>query len=421
MMPAIICIIGLCVLSTVTVQSLLVAANLHKPTQVAVQPKSVPKVIQKPVTSQTKKPSTTSTGKSTSKPAPKPVPAVKKPTPPPPPPPSLPAVAGKTTSYSLGVLVLKYFPLTSNGQNINIKVTGDVGDSYSYIRQKTTDIDNNLLKYLPKATQYLGYKYGGDKPSLTYHIVATHEYKTAVPINSILHAGYVTYPDYPGIMSSQNICSYVDTRGVHEVWMWAYQGPNQPSKNNQPYLGIEESKMSGPHGDISNSFRWDDMPHCKHTYVVYTFNYGRGTAEAIHSWGHQIESEMSAVDSNLFSKFQGPNYPQALKVTGRCGSVHNPPNAVTEYDWSNASPWKSDCEDWNPNGIGTTTMISCKIWGCSDISDTNNSQLNYMVWMWQHLPGMNNTKTYQGKQLRNWWDIHGEFDTVMSSSKRLTL
>lgn len=64
-------------------------------------------------------------------PAPKPKPA---PAPAPPPvytpPPILPAVAGKNTSYNLGVLVIKYFPLTANGQNIDISVTGDIGDPY---------------------------------------------------------------------------------------------------------------------------------------------------------------------------------------------------------------------------------------------------------------------------------------------------
>ena len=334
--------------------------------------------------------------------------------------PQLPAVAGKDTSYNLGILVIKYFPLTSDGQSIDMTVTGDIGGSYASVRQHTVDITNGLLTFLPKATRYLGYKYGGDQPAINYRVVATLEHTAAVPIDATIHSGHPTYPDYYGIMSSHNICGYVDGQGVHEVWLFAYQGPNKPGQN-YPYLDIEESKMSGPFGDISNSYRWDDMPHCNHTYVVYTFNDGRGTAEAMHSWGHQIESEMNAVDSNLFGLFQGPSHPQTLGVAGRCGSVHNPPNARFEYDWANPTPQLSDCEDWQPDSLGATTQISCAVWGCNDISDTNNAQLNYMVWMWQNLPGRNNTKAYQGKSLRNWWDVHGDFDTVMGSSRRLTL
>ncbi|HEU4965945.1 MAG TPA: hypothetical protein VFT53_00500 [Candidatus Saccharimonadales bacterium] len=345
--------------------------------------------------------------------------AAPQPSPSPAPLPTLPAVAGKDTSYSLGVLVLKYFPLSNGGQNIDIGVTGDVGGSYASIRQHTVDITNNLLVDLPKATEYLGYNHN-DPPALTYHVVNTIEHDTAVPINGTLHPGFTSYPDYYGVMSSNNICSYVDGQGVREVWLFAYQGPNKPGTN-QPYLYIEESKMAGPYGDISNSYEWNDMPVCRHTYVVYTFNYGRGAAEAMHSWGHQIEAEMKTVNSTLFELFQGPNWPQALGTTGRCGSVHNPPNARYEYDWANPTPQTSDCEDWNPGGLGATTPISCAVWGCNDISDANNPQLNWQIWMWQNLPGRNNTKAYQGKQLRNWWDVHGNFDAVMGGSKRLTL
>lgn len=334
-----------------------------------------------------------------------------------PPPASLPAVSGKNTSYNLGVLVLKYFPLTSNGQNIDIKVTGDVGDPYPTIRQDTIDMTNNLLAFLPKATTYLANSYPGDKPSLNYHVVATKEYTQAVPIKG--RTDRPTYPDYNLMMAQQNICNYVDNQGVHEVWIWAYQGPSKPGTS-YPYLGIDESKMSSPYGDISNSLRYNDMPVCNHTYVVYTFNYGRGTAEAIHSWGHQIEAELGNIDSTLFSLFQGPNYPPNLNKTGRCGSVHNPPNARSEYDWTNHSSWLSDCNDWDPNGKGATQYIDCTIWHCDGTSDTDNAQLNWQVWMWQHLPGMNNTKTYGGKQLRNWWDVHGNFDSVMGNSRRLT-
>jgi hypothetical protein len=83
---------------------------------------------------------------------------------------------------------------------------------------------------------------------------------------------------------AHNICNFVDNKNVKEVWLFAYQG--FPSK-----LGVMESKMSGPHGDISNSNKANEMPLCKHTYIVYTFNYGRTIAEAVEVWGHQLEAE----------------------------------------------------------------------------------------------------------------------------------
>lgn len=318
--------------------------------------------------------------------------------------------------YNFKVFVLKYFPLTADGQTIDTNYTGDVGDSYTTIRQRTVDVTNNLVADLSRATKYKGYLNPNAQPSLTYQVIKTNEYTQPVPIQN----NGTRRPDFAAILGPHDICNLVDNQGVREIWLWAYQGPNYPGTN-VPYLNISESKMAGPFGDISNSTRLNDLPVCQNTYRLYTFNYGRGTSEAMESWGHQIESELDAVDTNnLFrSKFQGPNYPQTLAVNGRCGSVHNPPNARNEYDRNNPTPQMSDCLNWSPDGLGTLTKISCTNWQCTDVSDADNTSLDYMIWNWQNLPGLNNTLTYQGRNLRNWWDIHGNFDVVMRSTHTL--
>lgn len=323
------------------------------------------------------------------------------------------------TSYDLGVLVIKYFPLAPGGVNIDISVTGDVGESYTFIRQKTFNMTHKLKESLEKATSYLGYKNSAAQPALRYNIVDSKEYTQAVPIKP--RDVRVTYPDYNKVMQDHNICDYVDNKNVREVWLWAYQGPNKPDTD-QPYLGIDESKMSGPQGDISNSWHFNDMPVCSHTYRVLTFNYSRGTAEAMESWGHQMEAELDAVDSGLFRvKYQGFSYPPIHGQIGRCGSVHNPPNARFEYDRENPDPWQSDCLDWNPDLQGELSNISCQMWTCVHNFDISNPGLNYQIWHWQNLPGRGNTKTYQGKNMRNWWDVHGDFDNVMAANRSLYL
>lgn len=322
-------------------------------------------------------------------------------------------------SYTMSVLVIKYFPLTADGNNIDISVTGDVGESYEVIKRRTDDVTNALRQALERASTYLGYKDSTAKPSLRYNIIDTNEYTQAVPIKP--RSGSPRHPDYNSIMAAHNICDWVDNKGIREVWLWAYQGPNQ--SDGQPYLGIAESKMAGPYGDISNSFRYNDMPVCKSSYRVYTFNYGRFTAEALESWGHQLEAEMDAVDRSFYrDKFQGSDYPQTIGTIGRCGSVHNPPNARYEYDRGNSIPNQSDCLDWNPDNLGTLSNISCQNWGCSnDDPIANNFALNYQIWLLQNMPGLGNTKTYQGKKLRNWWDVHGDFDEVMGREGNKTL
>ncbi|NUP53180.1 MAG: hypothetical protein HOW97_38545 [Catenulispora sp.] len=335
------------------------------------------------------------------------------------------------TSYSFGVLVLKYFPLTADGQNVDIHVTGDVGDSVASLRAKTDSITSNLVTDLAKGTQYHGYANPAAPASYAYHVVDTKEVDTAVPSVANPYYSppsnpYAVRPDYPRIMTGANICDYVDNRGVGEVWMYAYQGPSQ--------LQIDESKMAGPNGDVSNEWTHDALPVCSKTYTLYTFNYGRGTAEAFHSHAHQYEFELRYVDDQEYSDgghlfndlFEGDNYPQTHGVTGRCGSVHNPPNARSEYDWSNTAPQASDCENWNPDSLGATSQIDCTVWGpanppCGYASDTDNSQLNYIVWWEQNIPGRGNTVTYRGQSLRNWWDVHGEWDVLVSQRLGLTL
>ena len=323
-------------------------------------------------------------------------------------------------SYDMNVLVIKYFPLTPDGENIDTELTG-VDASYEDTRQKTIDITNNLLVFIEEASRYLGYEDASAEPALSYSIVDTIEHEEGVPIAP--RVDRPRYPDYNGIIQSHDICNYVYEQNVREVWLWAYQFDvgNPPMQT----LQIDESKMSGPFGDISNSFRYNDMPTCNNTYRIYTFNYAPafGTFHAFESWSHQIEAELDAVDmDDIFrSKWQGPNYPQTLGVDGRCGSNHNPPNAEVEYDRANPDPHPSDCLDWDPDGLGELSDISCENWGCDDVSDTDNPHLNYQVWNWQNLPGINNDIEFQGEQLRNWWDIHGDFDNVMTNNRRLTV
>ena len=106
-------------------------------------------------------------------------------------------------------------------------------------------------------------------------------------------------------------------------------------------------------------------------------------------------------------------------MIGRCDSVHNPPNARFEYDRFDPAANQSDCLDWTPDGLGALSDISCATWGCQDRGDTDNPALNYMIWWMQNLPGRENLIRYQGRQLRNWWDVVGNWDAVMAAGPSL--
>jgi hypothetical protein len=84
------------------------------------------------------------------------------------------------TNYSLGVLVLKYIP-TADGVNIDTSVTGDVTGTVAAMRTKTDGITANLENLLSAGSAYHKYSNSSATASLTYHVVNTYEWDSAVP------------------------------------------------------------------------------------------------------------------------------------------------------------------------------------------------------------------------------------------------
>jgi len=163
----------------------------------------------------------------------------------------VPASLTPGAAYAMGVLVLKYFPLSADGQNIDVGVTGDVGDPLAAVQSRVDGITANLVEDLARGSTYRGYSDAAARSSLQYSVIDTKEFHAAVPsIPSTLNPSYPRRADYGSILRNVPICDYVDRQGVDEVWIWAYQGPHQ--------LDISESKMSGPYGDVSNSYRLND-------------------------------------------------------------------------------------------------------------------------------------------------------------------
>ena len=104
--------------------------------------------------------------------------------------------------------------------------------------------------------------------------------------------------DYNAIMKRIGISDWVEKEGVKEIWIWGYHGGK---------VGLWESNMSGPYGDISNSNRNpNDLPTMSKTYTVYHYNYQRETSEAVEDHMHQIEAIFNHIDRKWFwEKFVG--------------------------------------------------------------------------------------------------------------------
>lgn len=301
------------------------------------------------------------------------------------------------TIYNIPVLVLKYFPLKDGKLDKSIT---DADYTYSFVKEKTDRITKEVAKNLSDGTRYHGYKNSGASPSIMYTVYQAKEFLTPIPKSK----QFEPFPNHFKIFADANIniCDYVEAKGIKEVWIWMYH-----TKEISPI----ESNMAGPHGDISNSYRQADLPVCKKTYVVYEFNYTRETAEAMESYGHQIEAVFRHVDNTLFwDKFVG----RVKEEVGprRCGNIHNPPNSTFEYDRRNIRYVETDCPNWRPEGGGDKVTLNCGTWDC-DIT-------KWHVWWMQNIPGKNNDLMYNGKKMRNWWEFIGDFDKAIEKGRSFT-
>jgi hypothetical protein len=309
------------------------------------------------------------------------------------------------------VLVVKYFPV--KGDRIDQTVTGDWGETLAATRKKTTVQTKEVIRALQEGSRYHGYKDKSAKPSLVYKVVNTIEYLEPLP--TVARSGPVAaMTDYHEIMKRVGIRKWVEGKEVEEVWIWGYQGGK---------VGLWESNMSGPFGDISNSDRDPkDLPVLSKTYTVYHYNYQRGTSEAIEDHMHQIEAVLNYVDGRdrtppeqwsslvFWGKFVGSDRTNKIVHPG-CGWAHYPPNGKSDYDWGNKRFVETDIEDWKPDGMGRKQGINCDRWG--------GDSLKWFVYWMQNVPGANNGLSYKGKPLNNWWEFVGHFDAAMK--RKMTL
>lgn len=302
-------------------------------------------------------------------------------------------------AYLVPVLVISYFPVsTAGGGRISRSATGDIEGSLDVIRSHTEKTTQQVVEALESGSVYHGYKDVSAQASLRYAVLDSIEFLEPLPTWSKPGHG-VPMTDYNAIMAQVDIRSWVEERGVKEVWIWGYHGG---------VVDLWESNMSGPYGDISNSDRDPhDLPVLDRTYTVYHYNYGRGAAEAVEDHIHQIEAMLRQVDAELFwERFVGGDRGK------RCGWAHFPPNGRRDYDWANTQAVETDIEDWTPEG-GPRQWLNCQRW--------RGDHLSWFIYWMENLPGLRNGLEYRGRPLTNWWDFVGNWDEVMRERRGLTL
>jgi hypothetical protein len=195
---------------------------------------------------------------------------------------ALVAIALQQTQ-TIKVFVVSYFPVV--GDQMDKSVTGDVGGSYAELKAKTERLTQEACKALEEGSRFRGYKLPS-KPALRYEVVGRAEFKEPIPVRDKI-GDATPLLNYNAVMWRIDAKTWVEEKGVHEVWIWGYHGPN----------GLWESNMSSPYGDVSNSDRDNaDLPVFKRTYTVYHYNYGRGLGEMLENHTHQFEHLWNHVD-----------------------------------------------------------------------------------------------------------------------------
>jgi len=323
-----------------------------------------------------------------------------------------PPVSGAELPYRIPVVVVKFFPV--KGENIDVEKTGDWGKGLEFTRKKVDSTTAGLVRILGDASRYHGYKNSGTAPSLEYEIVGSYEFLDPLPTVGGIHLG-APMTDYNAIVSRIDGKEWIEKKGVKEIWVWGYHGGK---------VGLWESNMAGPFGDVSNSDRAkDDLPVFSSTFTLFHYNYQRGLSEAIEDHMHQIEALLNFVDGRdttnegqwdtllFWGKFVGSDKSHTIVRPG-CGWAHYPPNGEKDYDWGNKKYIETDIEDWKPDGTGVKQNMNCEKWNCNSLSW-------FLYWM-QNLPGYNSGLSYNSKPLTNWWIFVGDFDRAMKNNMKLT-
>lgn len=173
------------------------------------------------------------------------------------------------------------------------------------------------------------------------------------------------------------------------------------------------------------SIRKYNLEDCGRSYTVMGYNYETGIDNALHSFGHRIESALvmtvgrgewdachGASDFDAFTCHDGRNLVDSTAIPG-CGNIHFPPHSIYDgngqpmgYIYDVATPVNHGCYSW-PAYRGAAAIVAregCAAWECT--------QLGYLRW-WMHALPRRQGYTIDGN-LRNWWAYVVDYDQAVS-------
>ena len=213
--------------------------------------------------------------------------------------------------------------------------------------------------------------------------------------------------DYNGLLTNHYFCSLSDQKYIDEVWVYS-----------MPFTGMYESRLTGDGAFWYNAPPLDSNS-CTDQLPIMGFNYERGVAEAMHSFGHRVESAMAhtfgrwdynAADKNDWELFT--LYDLIAPGQAHVGNIHFPPNGGSDYDYNNPFGVLTYESNWSryPFLFDDQHYVSSKQW--------DHSHLGYMSWWFRHLPHF----TCKNKDgiLNNWWSYIVDYNEGNLLAKELS-
>ena len=340
--------------------------------------------------------------------------------------------------WTVPVTVLAYLP-TADGVNIDVRRSPDfwVLGPLSLAAVEGWILDNVRRKKmsLEQGSRFRGYSNPNSLPSIGIRVVSIRFVYDIVPASAIFKINGIALPDYNRIVPEQGLDTLINSAGVRQVWLSlssldaGFPSYDAAIHSAADFRYLDESNMSSAlTGDISNSYRLNDLPILTQPYIVYGINWRRSQAEAVHNVGHQLEAQYSFIarrqDGNtrlFWRQFVGQNTSDQF-ITGRAGWTHMPPNTVVSYDYLNTTAVASDIQDWRPDNTGTKTNVSVSTWanqvhpwpGAANFSQRTESQW-YIYWF-QSMPGRGNSIPHGTNWMTNWWAFTGDWHAAVQSN-----
>lgn len=201
--------------------------------------------------------------------------------------------------------------------------------------------------------------------------------------------------DYWRFLTENNLVSRIESGDVDEVWVYNFPGS-----------GMWESTMAGEGGYWCNSGPVAGATNSR-VAVVMGWNFERGVAEALESFGHRSESIMWKIydgvwepsRTNAWSAFTLIN--KDAPGLGAVGNVHYPVNGISDYDWGNTDFVSSTCDAWlnYPNLTNAPRLVDFHEWAGADPDIARR----YLNWWYAHFPHAPGKAPASDDRLNNWW------------------